>query len=358
MRSDAPERDVSAPALLGPADIRAIARAVGVSPTKKLGQNFVHDGATVRKIVRDAHVSEGSKVLEVGPGLGSLTLALLEVGAVVSAVEIDPVLAAALPQTVNTHQPDAMPRLAVLTADALSIARPQQLAVPPAASRMATGDSSTSDSDAGSAQHGPAEGEYSDTAGGEQYGAARRDKRLDAVFEPEFLVANLPYNVAVPILLTLLAALPSVRHVTVMVQAEVADRLVAQPGSKVYGVPSVKLSWYGQAWRGAKIARTVFWPIPNVDSALVHMDVRDAARRADQGAEVSRERVFAVIDAGFSQRRKTLRSALASWAGSPAQAEQILRRAGVDPGARAEKLELADFAAIAGARDDIGAANH
>lgn len=303
-------------ALLNATEIRQIAAALGVQPTKTLGQNFVIDAAIVRKIVAESGLAAAPettaapelparpRVLEIGPGLGSLTLALLETGALVSAVEIDPVLAGALPETVRAHQGAyAADRLAVLRADALAIAAPEQLALPAA--------------------------------------LAASDER---VFAPTHLVANLPYNVAVPVLLNLLAALPSLRTVTVMVQSEVADRLAAQPGAKAYGVPSAKLAWYGKARRGVKIARSVFWPVPNVDSALVHVAVTPPAQRP----QADRQTVFALIDAAFSQRRKMLRSALAPWAGSPARAEQLVRAAGIDPQLRGEKLALADFVAIAG----------
>ncbi|MGV9182971.1 16S rRNA (adenine(1518)-N(6)/adenine(1519)-N(6))-dimethyltransferase RsmA [Arcanobacterium canis] len=285
--------------LLGPVQIRELAQRLGVSPTKVLGQNFVHDSGSVRKIVRDAGVSDSSRVLEVGPGLGSLTLALLETGAEVSAVEIDPPLAAALEDTVVEFAPEAKERFAVILRDAMTITGPDSLAVPSVSS---------------------------------------------APFTPTHLVANLPYNVAVPILLTALETLPSLESITVMVQLEVAERLAAKPGSRVYGVPSVKAAWYADVSRGAKISRNVFWPVPNVDSALVHMTRREHPRGA------SRDAVFEVIDAAFAQRRKTLRAALSPWAGSPASAEEILVRAGIDPKQRGEKLQIADFVKIAAAR--------
>lgn len=273
--------------LLGPAEIRALAERLGVRPTKTLGQNFVHDGGTVRKIVRQAAVREGEHVVEVGPGLGSLTLGLLEVGAHVVAVEIDAVLADALPATVAAHQPDAVERLEVVTADALSVSR-----LP-----------------------GPA---------------------------PTALVANLPYNVSVPVLLTFLERFASLERALVMVQAEVADRLAAPPGSRTYGIPSVKAAWYAAARRTATIGRTVFWPEPNVDSALVEL-----VRREPPPTTASREQVFAVVDAAFAQRRKMLRSALAGHAGSSAAAARALEAAGVDPQARGERLDVADFARVA-----------
>lgn len=283
--------------LLGPIKIRELAERLDIRPTKTLGQNFVHDAGTVRRIVRDAGVQPGDHVVEVGPGLGSLTLAILEQGALLSAIEIDPKLAPALESTIAELMPAASANFAVVNRDAMEIASGDDLAVPPA------GDS-------------------------EQ-------------FAPRHLVANLPYNVAVPVLLTLLQALPTLETVTVMVQLEVADRLAAQPGSKVYGVPSVKANWYADVWRGAKISRHVFWPVPNVDSALVHF------KRHPEPAGVERDAVFAVVDAAFAQRRKTLRAALGPWAGSPARAEEILAAAGVDPQLRGERLTIDDFIAIA-----------
>jgi 16S rRNA (adenine1518-N6/adenine1519-N6)-dimethyltransferase len=273
--------------LLGPADVRDLAERLGVRPTKTLGQNFVIDANTVRKIVRAAGVGPGDVVVEVGPGLGSLTLALLAEVGHVTAVEIDPVLAAALPATVAAFAPERADRLEVVAADALRI----------------------------QALPGP---------------------------EPTALVANLPYNVAVPVLLHLLERLPSLRRVLVMMQAEVADRLAAEPGSRTYGVPRVKARWYAEVRRAGSVGRTVFWPAPRVDSGLVLLERRDPPPTT-----ASREEVFGVVDAAFAQRRKTLRAALAGWAGSPAQAEEILRAAGVDPGARGEQLDVAAFARIA-----------
>jgi 16S rRNA (adenine1518-N6/adenine1519-N6)-dimethyltransferase len=274
--------------LLGPAEVRDLAARLGVRPTKALGQNFLHDANTVRRIVRTAALAADEVVLEVGPGLGSLTLALLPAAAAVLAVEIDAVLAAALPSTVDSRLPEYAGRLTVLTADALALPD-----LP-----------------------GP---------------------------QPTALVANLPYNVAVPVVLRLLARLPSLRHGLVMVQAEVADRLTAPPGSKVYGVPSVKLAWYAAARRAGPVPRAVFWPVPNVDSGLVAFTRREPPPGAD------RAEVFAVVDAAFAQRRKTLRAALAGWAGSPARAEEILRAAGVDPRARGEALDVTAFALVASA---------
>lgn len=280
--------------LLGPVEIRAIAQALGIRPTKVLGQNFVHDAGTVRRIVRAGAVAPGDEVLEVGPGLGSLTLALLEAGARVRAVEIDPALALALPTTVGSRMPDASGRLHVVRADAMEITSPADLTPPDPAEPW------------------PAPGK---------------------------LVANLPYNVAVPVLLTLLERLPSVREVLVMVQAEVADRLAAGPGSRTYGVPSVKATWYGSVERVGTIGRGVFWPVPNVDSALVRLRRTPVPR----GDEALRRATFEVVDVAFGQRRKTLRAALRQWAGGADTAEALLRAAGIDPGARGETLSVDDF---------------
>ncbi|GIF70551.1 16S rRNA (adenine(1518)-N(6)/adenine(1519)-N(6))-dimethyltransferase RsmA [Asanoa siamensis] len=275
--------------LLGPAEIRALAARLGVAPTKRLGQNFVHDPNTVRRIVAAADLGPDETVVEVGPGLGSLTLGLLAAGARVHAVEIDPVLAAALAETAAQRgAPDG--RLTVHAADALRITAD---ALRPA---------------------------------------------------PTALVANLPYNVAVPVVLHLLAELPSLRHGLVMVQKEVADRLVAGPGGKVYGVPSVKLAWYAAARSAGRVPPSVFWPVPNVDSGLVAFTRREPPR-----ADVPRADVFRVVDAAFAQRRKTLRAALAGWAGGADRAARVLVAAGVDPGARGESLPVEAFADIAAA---------
>jgi len=276
--------------LLGPADVRRLARDLGTRPTKRLGQNFVHDTNTVRRIVSAANVRPDDVVLEVGPGLGSLTLALLPHVRHVTAIEIDDVLAARLPDTVAERAGEHAHRLTVVVADAMRVGR------------------------AGGPLPGP---------------------------PPTALVANLPYNVAVPVLLHLLCALPSIRHGLVMVQAEVADRLAAEPGSRTYGVPSVKLAWHADVRRAGPVPRTVFWPVPNVDSGLV------AFTRREPPAGASRAATFAVVDAAFAQRRKTLRSALAGWAGSAQRAEAVLRAVGVDPSARGEQLDVNAFAAIA-----------
>lgn len=280
--------DVAAGKLLTSNDIRELCAQLNIRPTKTLGQNFVNDPGTVRKIVRNADVQAGEQVLEIGPGLGSLTLALLEAGAQVSAVEIDPPLAQALPTTAQARFPEA--KLQVFTADALTVTGPESI------------------------------------------GGAT----------PTRLVANLPYNVAVPIVLTVLEKLPSIQTVLVMVQAEVADRLAATPGNKIYGVPSAKVAWYASARRTLTIGRNVFYPVPNVDSALVKIE-----RRPHPDTAATREQVFAVIDAAFAQRRKTLRQALAGLAGSAGAAQEALERAGVSPTARGETLDIDQFAAVA-----------
>ncbi len=290
--------------LLGAVEIRRLADQLHLRPTKSMGQNFVHDGNTVRRIVAAAGLRSTDHVIEVGPGLGSLTLALLEAVAAVTAIEIDPRLAGLLPETVRAHAPHRAAALQVITADALQVT----------ADRLNV-----------------------------------LDPGIAAPADPTALVANLPYNVAVPVLLHLLAEVPTLRRVLVMVQAEVADRLVAGPGSKTYGSPSVKMAWYGTARRAGAISRSVFWPVPGVDSALVAFEASPLPRTGDRAA------VFAVVDAAFAQRRKTLRSALAGWAGSAAYAEEVLVRAGVDPGARGEVLGVDDFARIAGALSAIDA---
>ncbi|WP_426594460.1 16S rRNA (adenine(1518)-N(6)/adenine(1519)-N(6))-dimethyltransferase RsmA [Cellulomonas sp. McL0617] len=300
--------------LLSATEIRELAARAGIRPTKQLGQNFVLDGGTVRKIVRQADVRAGDRVVEVGPGLGSLTLGLLEAGADVVAVEIDPVLARLLPSTVLAHLPgltvlegrddapvvlrdaDGRDRLTIVLSDALEV---RALPGPP----------------------------------------------------PVALVANLPYNVSVPVLLTFLERFDSLERVLVMVQAEVADRLAAPPGSRTYGVPSAKAAWYASARRTATVGRTVFWPAPNVDSALVRFD-----RREPPTTTASREAVFAVVDTAFAQRRKMLRSALSGLAGSPDAAVAAIQAAGVDPQARGEVVDIAGFAAIAAALSAASAA--
>ena len=277
--------------LLTPGDIREVAGRLGVRPSKRLGQNFVVEPGTVRRIAALAALEPQDVVLEVGPGLGSLTLALLEAGAGrVVGVEIDPVLAAELPRTIASRAPRLAGRVAVVAADALRVA-------------------------------------------GRDLPAA-----------PSVLVANLPYNVAVPVLLHLLATLPSLERGLVMVQAEVADRMCAGPGSRVYGTPSVKLAWFAAARPAGPVPRTVFWPVPNVDSRLVAF-----TRHDPPATTAAREEVFAVIDAAFRQRRKTLRAALSGWAGSAPEAERLLRAADIDPGARGESLGVGEFARLAAA---------
>lgn len=272
---------------MGPADVRELAAALGVRPTKQRGQNFVIDANTVRRIVRTAEVGPDDTVVEVGPGLGSLTLALLEAAAHVTAIEIDDVLAAALPATVAARLPGGSERFDLVHSDAMAV----------------------------TALPGP---------------------------PPTALVANLPYNVAVPVLLHMLATFPGIERTLVMVQAEVADRLAAGPGNKVYGVPSVKANWYADVKRAGSIGRSVFWPAPNVDSGLVAL-----VRHDPPATTASRQEVFAVVDAAFAQRRKTLRAALAGWAGSAAAAEAALVAAGVSPQARGEALTVEEFAAVA-----------
>ncbi|HEU5419670.1 MAG TPA: 16S rRNA (adenine(1518)-N(6)/adenine(1519)-N(6))-dimethyltransferase RsmA [Streptosporangiaceae bacterium] len=278
--------------LLGPTEIRELAARLGVQPSKRLGQNFVVDAGTVTRIAALARLGPDDVVLEVGPGFGSLTLPLLASARRVLAIEVDPVLAAELPATVAARAPGLAGRLEVLTADA---ARITELPGDP----------------------------------------------------PTALVANLPYNVAVPVVLHLLATVRSLRRGLVMVQAEVADRMSAPPGSRTYGIPSAKLAWYADVRRAGSVPRSVFWPVPRVDSGLVGLTVRDEPVAGADG--VTRAEVFAVIDAAFAQRRKTLRAALAGWAGSPAEAERRLRAAGIDPARRGESLDITEFTRIAAA---------
>jgi 16S rRNA (adenine1518-N6/adenine1519-N6)-dimethyltransferase len=273
--------------LLGAAEVRRLAAELDLRPSKQRGQNFVIDGNTVRKIVRDSGIGPDDVVLEVGPGLGSLTLALLEVARHVVAVEVDDRLASRLARTVTERAPELVEHLTVVEADALRL----------------------------TALDGPA---------------------------PTALVANLPYNVSVPVLLHLLALLPDLEKGLVMVQAEVADRLAAPPGSRTYGVPSVKAAWYADVRRVGTVPRSVFWPVPNVDSGLVGW-----VRRDPPATTATREEVFAIVDAAFAQRRKTLRAALRPLAGDTATVEAALAEAGVDPTARGEVLDVAAFARIA-----------
>ncbi len=292
---------------LGPRDIRGLAESLDLRPAKHWGQNFVVDAGIVRKIARLAGVGPGDHVLEVGPGFGSLTLALLETGADVTAVEIDPRLAATLPVVAATHAPDDESRLTVINADALRITARD-----------------VEDARAGTA----------------------RDARAGAA--PRALVANLPYNVAVPVIITALESFPGLERVLVMVQAEVADRIAAPPGSRTYGIPSAKVAWYGSARRAGNVGRAAFWPVPRVDSTLVLIERRDppvtTARRED---------VFAVVDAAFAQRRKAMRGAIRAMAGSPEAGDRVLERAGVDGLSRGETLDIAAFARLAEALGDF-----
>jgi 16S rRNA (adenine1518-N6/adenine1519-N6)-dimethyltransferase len=270
--------------LLGAAEIRELAAELDVRPTKKLGQNFVIDPNTIRRIVASAELDPGDVVVEIGPGLGSLTLGLFEVVDEVVAVEIDGRLAQKLPVTISKHAPGK--KLRVINQDALKISE------------------------------------------------------LDPA--PVALVANLPYNISVPVLLHFLETFPSIQKALVMVQAEVAHRLAAKPGGKEYGAPSVKLAWYGNARLAGNVGRSVFWPAPQVDSALVYFE------RAEQSGD--KTEVFVAIDSAFAQRRKTLRQALAQWAGSPQQAEEILNRAKINPSARGEELGIAEFIRVASSK--------
>ena len=281
--------------LLGAGDVRRIAAELDLRPTKQRGQNFVIDANTVRRIVRESGVDLDDVVVEVGPGLGSLTLALLEVADRVVAIEVDGVLAARLPATVAEFAGDRAHRCEVVHADALRV---DGVPGPP----------------------------------------------------PTALVANLPYNVSVPVLLHLLSVLPSLDKGLVMVQAEVADRLAAAPGSRTYGVPSVKAAWFADVRRAGAVGRNVFWPAPNVESGLVAW-----TRREPPPTTASRQEVFAVVDAAFAQRRKTLRGALSGLAGSAPRAEAALRAAGVDPTARGEVLDVTAFARIAEALAEVPA---
>ncbi|OBI80210.1 16S rRNA (adenine(1518)-N(6)/adenine(1519)-N(6))-dimethyltransferase [Mycobacterium asiaticum] len=273
--------------LLGRTEIRRLAKELDLRPRKSLGQNFVHDANTVRRVVAASGVGKSDTVLEVGPGLGSLTLALLERGAAVVAVEIDPVLAARLPQTVAEHSSSEVQRLIVVNRDVLTL------------------------------------------------------RRQDLTVEPTAVVANLPYNVAVPALLHLLAEFPSIRVVTVMVQAEVAERLAAEPGGKEYGVPSVKVNFFGRVRRCGTVPPTVFWPIPRVYSGLVRIDRYEAAPWPTD--EAFRKRVFELVDIAFAQRRKTTRNAFVGWAGSGNESANRLLAASIDPARRGETLSIEDF---------------
>ncbi len=270
--------------LLGAGEIRSLAAELDLRPTKKLGQNFVIDPNTIRKIVAAAQLNPSDKVVEIGPGLGSLTLGLLEKVDQLIAIEFDQKLAGRLSMTLKQKAPEKSCQ--IVQADAMDVTE------------------------------------------------------LD--FEPDALVANLPYNISVPVILHFLESFPSISRVLVLVQAEVAARLVAGPGSKTYGSPSAKLAWYGKATAAGVVSRNIFWPVPNVDSALVYFEKRSTALSTSLRPEV-----FRVIDGAFAQRRKTLRQALSGWAGSPDQAEQILIKAGVSPQARGEDLSIDDFIEVA-----------
>ncbi|MDK7147870.1 16S rRNA (adenine(1518)-N(6)/adenine(1519)-N(6))-dimethyltransferase RsmA [Corynebacterium pseudokroppenstedtii] len=283
----------SAVQLLGPKEIRDLARTVGVVPTKKRGQNFVVDPNTVRRIVATAELSPDDHVLEVGPGLGSLTLGLLDVVSKVTAVEIDTTLAEQLPRTVAEYAPTRTENLRVICSDALALT-----------------------------------------------GSAVEDLGANP---PTAFVANLPYNVAVPILLHVLEIFPTITRVLVMVQAEVADRLAAEPGNRVYGVPSVKARFYGQVQRAGAIGKNVFWPAPNVDSGLVKLTRGTRPWPIDSAA---RAQLWPIIDAAFAQRRKTLRAALKGHYGNAAAAENALREAGIDPQRRGETLSIDEFISL------------
>ncbi|MFM6977206.1 MAG: 16S rRNA (adenine(1518)-N(6)/adenine(1519)-N(6))-dimethyltransferase RsmA [Micrococcales bacterium] len=274
--------------LLGGADIRELAAKLDVHPTKKLGQNFVTDPNTIRRIVAAAKLKGDETVVEIGPGLGSLTLGLLEQAEKVIAVEIDQKLAGELEQTIAARAPGC--DFTLVRGDALRV--------------------------------------------------------TELPASPKALVANLPYNISVPVLLHFLEHFESLQFGLVLVQAEVAHRLAALPGNKVYGTPSVKLAWYADANLAGNIGRNIFWPVPNVDSALVYF----VKRNTPLGDESLRLKTFEVIDAAFSQRRKTLRQALADWAGSPSIAEEILIRAGIEPSKRGEQLDVHDFVKIANAK--------
>lgn len=272
--------------LLGAARVRELADGLGVRPTKQWGQNFVVDANTVRRIVRAGGVTADDHVVEIGPGLGSLTLALLEEAERVTAVEVDPTLAAALPGTVAAQGPAVADHLSVVPADALTVT---ELPGPP----------------------------------------------------PTALVANLPYNISVPVVLHFLETFPTIERVLVMVQLEVAERLAAGPGSKTYGVPSVKAAWWADVALAGRVPRSIFWPVPNVDSGLVRL-----VRREPPPTGATRSQVFAVVDAAFAQRRKTLRASLKGIAGTGEIAEEALRAAGIDPRTRGEQIGVADFARV------------
>lgn len=280
--------------LLGAQEIRELADMLGIRPTKTLGQNFVIDPNTIRRIIATAKISPDETVVEVGPGLGSLTLGILDAAKDMVAVEIDPPLAEQLPATIAKMRPGSEARIDVVLSDAMKV--------------------------------------------------------TELPRTPSALVANLPYNVAVPVLLHMFAQFPSIQHALVMVQDEVADRLAAKPGSKIYGVPSVKANWFAEVSKAGVIGTNVFWPAPKIKSGLVAFE-----RRAQLLSDLPRQEIFTIIDAAFAQRRKTLRAALATWAGSGARAGSILEAAGIDPQLRGEKLDIHDFIKIAEAARTVPA---
>lgn len=280
--------------LLGAQEIRELADMLGIRPTKTLGQNFVIDPNTIRRIIATAKISPDETVVEVGPGLGSLTLGILDAAKDMVAVEIDPPLAEQLPATIAKMRPGSEARIDVVLSDAMKV--------------------------------------------------------TELPRTPSALVANLPYNVAVPVLLHMFAQFPSIEHALVMVQDEVADRLAAKPGSKIYGVPSVKANWFAEVSKAGVIGTNVFWPAPKIKSGLVAFE-----RRAQLLSDLPRQEIFAIIDAAFAQRRKTLRAALATWAGSGARAGSLLEAAGIDPQLRGEKLDIHDFIKIAEAARTVPA---
>lgn len=337
--------------LLGPKEVRELAERLGVAPTKKLGQNFVIDANTVRKIVRLARVEAGDRVIEIGPGLGSLTLGLTEAGASVTAVEIDRRLAAELSSTVVAMQPGAESRLRVIHTDALDLSADEILR---AASRPQDDGVGSRPQDDGAGSLVQSEGAASTASGDEQLPVILREGEAAVAGSPagspsalpsmpEVLVANLPYNVSVPILMHLLELIPELQRGLVMVQAEVGHRVAAGPGSKEYGAPSAKAAWYGDWAIAGTVSRRVFWPIPGVDSVLVSYEKSVTAL----GSEAERQATFALVNAAFAQRRKMLRQALQPVLGDFATTVARLEAAGVDPESRAEQLDIEAYLAIA-----------
>jgi 16S rRNA (adenine1518-N6/adenine1519-N6)-dimethyltransferase len=263
--------------LLGASTVRRLLDEAGIVPSKGLGQNFVVDPGTIERIVRIAEVASGDAVIEVGPGLGSLTLGLLEVGAKVTAVETDARLVSILDREIDN------PRLNVVHGDATELDWPALLGV---------------------------------------------DDRWT-------LVANLPYNVATMLVLDLLEKAPTIDSFLVMMQREPAERLAASPGVRAASAATVKRAWFADARVAGIIGRGVFYPSPNVDSALVSI-----RRRTPPDAD--RERVFELLNTAFGQRRKMLRKSLSGVLG-----EEVFTAAGIDPTARPETLTLDDWVALA-----------